>query len=103
MLDFVVFVGVKAEVLELLGGHRRYTSDLLRLFQLLRVIVCVGTENPDLYLASRHGLLGVYNDSERRVLNHLLLLLCLHVNTRQPAPVTRVRMVPAHYVLGSRH
>ena len=81
VLDFVVLMGMQTEVLELLGGHGRDTSDLLRRFQLLSVVICVGAEDADFYLASRHGHLWVHNDSQGRVLYHLLLLLSLNVNT----------------------
>ena len=81
VLDFVVLMGMQTEVLELLGGHGRDTSDLLCRFQLLSVVICVGAEDADFYLASRHGHLWVHNDSQGRVLYHLLLLLSLNVNT----------------------
>ena len=82
VLDFVVLVGMQAEVLEFLGGHGRDSRDFLSRFELLCVIICVGAEDTNLDLASRHGLLRVNDNGKCWVLNHLLLLLSLHVNTR---------------------
>ena len=52
--------------------------------------------NDDLAL---HGLDRVNHDGNGTVVQRLKALLCVHINSRQPAPEPRVRVVPSDHHL----
>lgn len=49
------------------------------------------------------GDLETHNDRDKRILELLVCHLGVHVDTREPASVSRVRMVPSHGVLEPLH
>jgi len=59
----------------------------------------VAAERPDLHLARGYRALRVYNDGYRRVIDHLLIALCVHIDTGEPATVARVRVIPPRQLL----
>lgn len=101
MLQLVVLVRVNTELFELftLDHLQTYGGGLCLL--LLGVFVCVGTEATDLNLTSCDRALRIDHDSDGGVLHHLHGLLGVHINTGEPAAVSRVRVVPAADELGS--
>ena len=74
-------MGMQTELLELLGVHKRRSCALLLLLKLLSIVICVGAEDSDLDLACRHRHLGIDDSGEGGILQHLLELLCFHINT----------------------
>jgi hypothetical protein len=89
MGNLVVFVSVEAEIFKLLAWNHCVIAST-GFLKLISVSILVGTEAAQLYLASRHGPLRVYDDSNGRVLNHLHTLLGLNVNSGEPAAVSRM-------------
>lgn len=58
------------------------------------VVLREAAEGANLDATSRHGLLGVNDNSDPGILVILVLGLRVHINTREPAAVARVRVIP---------
>jgi len=80
---------VVAEVNCLSSWHIFYVSH-----RFLFVSCGVDSECSDIQLLKVHRLYGVDNDGNEGVCTHLEQLLCVHVDPGEPAPETRVGMVP---------
>lgn len=100
VLDFVVLVGMQTEFLELIARNDSAASLLLlQLLDFIGVIILICPEAADFDLSCGNRALGINHDGNRRVLNLLIILLCVDIDSRQPAAVARMRVVPSTNVL----
>jgi hypothetical protein len=63
----------------------------------------VGSESTDLHLPGRHCPYRIYHDGQEGLLVLLVQHLCGAINTREPAAIPRVAVVPAHHILQATH
>ena len=66
------------------------------------VVLRIGTEGTNLNLTRRDGTDGIDDDSEPRILESLILHLRVHIDTRQPATIARMRVIPTNKVISTR-
>ena len=82
MRQLIVAVPVVAHLLNLVHADTLLAFVLLAGFHLLRVVVSVGAEAADLYLAGRHGPLRVDNDGQIGLVHPVLMqFLVVNIDT----------------------
>ena len=96
---------METEVLHLFRWHHTLASRInLKCFlDLSNVALREDTETSNIDFSSRHRSLWVDNDSNKRFLMLLIKWLCSNIDTRKPAAVSGVRVVPSTHVFRSLH
>jgi len=96
VLKLVVPVPVVAHLLYLVNSSASRFVALALFLDFLSISVGISPEAANLDLAGSHGSLWVNDNGEVR-LEHVVLMqsLVVHVNSRQPAAVARVTVVPS--------
>jgi len=97
--DLVISVSVHTEVCKFIVSNHLKT--LLGILSIWFVIVRVATEATNLDFTSRNCPLWVNNNSNSWVLHHLHSRLSCDIDTREPAAVTGMRVVPSADTLWS--
>ena len=101
MLNLVVLVAVDTELFEFFTADHLEASTRCFGLLFLCVVIGIGSEATDLNFTCSDSALRINNDSDGWILNHLHSLLGIDINTRQPATIPRVRVVPPTDILWS--
>jgi len=86
-----LLVGMHAEIFNFIKRNR-LVFRRRGIWWLITQRICA--ESADFDFACCHGTYGIYYDGEIGVLVKLVCVLCANINTRKPAPVPGVTMIP---------
>jgi hypothetical protein len=97
----IVPMPVISHLFNFIHSYHRFTFASV-LFLLFSVGTCECSEAPNLHLPSRHSSFGVDDNSQIRLEHSILMLeLIIDVNSRKPASISRMAVVPSSHTFSS--
>lgn len=94
VLNFIVFMGMHSKFFKLFTLDHFKTLWCYFILVFFSIIICIGSKTSKFYFACSDCTFRVNDNSNCWILHQLHCLLSININTRKPASIARMWMIP---------